>query len=98
MRGLIICLVLITLSVSVSNTQKTVSPFNPENKLFIITLDGFRWQEVFKGADSVLLNDPEMNTDTAISKALYWDNALEERRKKLLPFFWRVIARQGELY
>jgi hypothetical protein len=98
MRSLVICLVLITLSVSVSNTQKTVRPLNPGNKLFIITLDGFRWEEVFHGADSALINDPEINADTSIAKALYWGEKPEERRKKLLPFFWSVISRQGELF
>src|SRR3954467_15066664 len=98
MRGLVICLVLITLSISVSNTQRTMRQLNPENKLFIITLDGFRWEELFKGADSTLVNDPEINTDTSMIKALYWADTQEERRKKLLPFFWSVIGKQGELY
>src|SRR5689334_8078397 len=98
MRGLVICLVLMTMSVSVSNTRDTIRPLNPENKIFIITLDGFRWEEVFSGADSSLINNPEINTDTSLTKALYWDNDPGIRRKKLMPFFWNVIARQGELY
>lgn len=98
MRGLVICLVLMTMSVSVSNTRDTIRPLNPENKLFIITLDGFRWEEVFNGADSSLINDPEINTDTTLAKALYWDDNSNDRRKKLMPFVWSVIAKQGELY
>lgn len=98
MKGLVICMALITLSVSVSNTQKTIRPLNPENKLFIITLDGFRWEELFNGADPHLINDPDLNTDTSIAKALYWDDSPEERREKLMPFFWNVLARHGELY
>ena len=98
MSRLLICLVLVTLSVSVSNTTKTLRPLNPENKMFIITLDGFRWQELFNGADSALVHDPSMNIDTSISKAMYWSDKKEERRKKLLPFFWNVIASQGELW
>jgi hypothetical protein len=98
MRGLVICLVLITLSVSVSNTQKTNRPLNPENKLFIITLDGFRWEELFNGADSVLINDPGYTADTSISKALYWSDNKIERRKKLMPFVWSVLALQGQIF
>jgi hypothetical protein len=97
MRALLICLVLMTMSVSVSNTQK-INRLNPDNKLFIITLDGYRWQELFEGADSALLGDAKINTDTSIGKALYWDATAEGRRRKLMPFFWNVIARQGELY
>src|SRR5215208_2043299 len=98
MRGLVLCTMLVTLSLSVSNTQRIVRIFNPQNKLFIITLDGFRWEEVFKGADSLLLSDPSINTDTAITKAMYWEENPLERRKKLLPFFWNVIGRHGELF
>jgi hypothetical protein len=98
MRGLVICLVLITLSVSVSNTQTAINKLNPENKLFIITLDGFRWEEVFKGADPRLINDTEANQDTSFIKDMYWDNDPTVRRKKLLPFFWSIIARNGQLY
>jgi hypothetical protein len=98
MRGLVIGLMLMTLSVSVSNTRNTIRSLNPENKLFIITLDGFRWEEVFSGADSSLINNPEINTDTSLIKALYWDADPLERRKKLMPFLWSVIAKQGELY
>jgi predicted AlkP superfamily pyrophosphatase or phosphodiesterase len=92
-----ICLVLIMTSVSVTNTQKTDVAMNPENKLFIITLDGFRWEELFKGADPRLINDPDLS-DTSLTKALYWASTPEERRSKLMPFFWSVIARQGELF
>ncbi|MFL5742075.1 MAG: alkaline phosphatase family protein [Flavisolibacter sp.] len=86
------------MSVSVSNTQNAGRTLNPQNKLFIITLDGFRWEEVFSGADSALINDPLINTDTSLTKALYWDEQPGERRKKLLPFFWSIISQQGELY
>jgi hypothetical protein len=66
--------------------------------IFIITTDGVRWQEVFTGADSVLLHNPAFVQDTALSCQLYWDTSLEQRRKKLMPFFWNVIAKQGQLY
>ena len=98
MRGAVICLLLMTMSVSVSNTRNTVRPLNPENKLFIITLDGFRWEEIFTGADSSLISDPQINTDTLLAKALYWTDDESDRREKLMPFFWSVIAKQGELY
>ena len=66
--------------------------------LFIITIDGFRWQEVFTGADPLLIGNSEYVRDTTLSKQLYWDSSAEARRQKLLPFFWGTIARQGRLY
>ena len=66
--------------------------------IFIITTDGFRWQEVFTGADSELINNPRYVEDTALLKELYWDYSVEIRRQRLMPFFWNTIARQGQLY
>lgn len=71
--------------------------FNKKRNIFIITTDGFRWQEVFKGADAALLT-PEFVKDTAMIRQLYWHDSAEIRRQKLMPFFWNVIAKQGCLY
>jgi hypothetical protein len=82
----------------------TPHPFAEKNEfpvsgnLFIITTDGFRWQEVFTGADSVLLNDERITPDTGTLKALYWSADPEERRKKLMPFTWNVMSKKGQLY
>ena len=66
--------------------------------IFIITTDGFRWQEMFTGADSELINDQRFVADPALLKQLYWDPTAEGRRQKLLPFFWNTIAKQGQIY
>ncbi|GAB4092155.1 alkaline phosphatase family protein [Flaviaesturariibacter terrae] len=66
--------------------------------LFVITLDGYRWQELFGGADSALINNPAWTSDISFTKALYWADNPQERRAKLMPFFWNVIARQGQLH
>src|SRR5580692_10535643 len=66
--------------------------------VFIITTDGFRWQEVFTGADSAMINNPYYVQDTSLIKDLYWDADARERRKKLMPFFWSVIAKKGQLF
>src|ERR1700729_2880770 len=78
-------------SISAQTTLKT-------KHVFVITTDGFRWQEVFNGADSNIINDPEYVQDTSIIKDLYWAENTIERRKKLMPFFWNVIAKKGQLY
>lgn len=72
-------------------------PFAQAPNIFIITIDGFRWQEVFMGADSALLHNTYFTQDTALAKMMYWAVTPEERRHKLLPFFWTVIAAQGQL-
>lgn len=66
--------------------------------IFIITTDGFRWQEVFNGGDPSLLANTQYVKDTALLQQLYGGITPEERRQKLLPFFWKIIANQGQLY
>ncbi len=96
----------ILLIVSLQTTQKQKPDHNhsspnlvlPVQNLFIITLDGFRWQEVFNGADSILINDENYCPDTATMKMLYWANSPQERRKKLMPFFWNVVADKGQVF
>lgn len=84
-----ICLLLITFS-SIAQRQT-------EN-VILITTDGLRWQEVFGGADSTLLFDPVYTSDTAKMIKQFWANTADERRQKLLPFFWNMVAKQGQLY
>lgn len=66
--------------------------------IFIITTDGFRWQELFTGADSAMIGNTGFVQDTALMKALYWDNDPSLRRRKLMPFMWDVVAQNGQLY
>lgn len=74
-----------------SNSPKT-------KKLFIITIDGFRWQEIFTGADSLLIANPEYVRDSVLTRRLYWDSTAQARRKKLMPFFWSTVAGEGRIY
>ena len=66
--------------------------------VIIVTMDGFRWQEVFGGADDSLINNPAFSYDTAGLKKKFWAATPEERREKLFPFFWSTIASQGQLH
>ncbi len=66
--------------------------------IFIITIDGVRWQELFNGADSALINNPTFTADISLAKQIFWDESTLERRKKLAPFFWGVIEKSGQLY
>ncbi len=70
----------------------------PARNIIIITTDGFRWQELFSGADSALINAERFTPDTGTMKSMYWSSSAEERRKRLMPFFWNVIASKGQLY
>jgi hypothetical protein len=73
-------------------------PVQPAENLIVITIDGFRWQEIFTGADPDLINNSSYTPDPATIKMMYWADKEEERRKKLLPFFWNILAAKGQLY
>ncbi|GFS26182.1 phosphoglycerate mutase [Elysia marginata] len=55
--------------------------------MVLVLVDGLRWQEVFKGADPLL-----------IKEKVFWGDSETERRKKLMPFFWNTISKEGQLY
>ncbi len=66
--------------------------------IFIITLDGLRWEEVFQGATDSLMNDRKYVNDTTELQNLFAAPTAEERREKLMPWFWSTLATSGQLY
>jgi hypothetical protein len=70
---------------------------NKTENIILITLDGFRWQELFEGADSSLLHSKKYNVSGYNSRS-FWHSDPNIRRTSLMPFFWNVIATHGQLY
>ena len=65
--------------------------------VIFVTIDGFRWQELFAGADSTLLAAiPDSTTQAATIRA-FWRTDPEARREALLPFVWGTVAAKGQL-
>jgi hypothetical protein len=66
----------------------------------LVTYDGLRWQEVFGGCDETLLNRDQGGgvRDVPALKARYWRDTPEERREALLPFFWKTVAAEGQVF
>lgn len=69
---------------------------NSQN-VVIVTMDGLRWQEVFMGADSLLTFDTSAIYSQKYTQQRFWAPTADERRKKLMPFFWSEIASKGTL-
>src|SRR5690242_2926284 len=70
-----------------------------ERKIILITFDGLRWKEVFRGADSSKLFPKIAKTkDSAWRVQRLWADTPNERRKKLMPFLWETIATKGQIY
>ena len=70
---------------------------NTEN-VILITLDGLRWQELYTGADSLLIGDSGYVEDPEELVKEFWNIDPLKRREMLLPFFWDTIAKDGQLY
>jgi hypothetical protein len=73
------------------------APGAAEN-VILVTIDGFRWQEVFEGAEEPLL--AKQNGGAKDEKGLrrdFWRDTPEARRAALLPFTWGVMAKEGQI-
>lgn len=71
---------------------------NENTKVVLITLDGFRWQELFTGADPLLVSNTKYVHDTIALKKNFWRETENERREVLLPFVWSQIATKGQIH
>ncbi len=73
-----------------------VSGQNITENVILITLDGARTQEVFGGLDIEILKAKTKKgrvEDTELYKK-YWADTPEQRREKLMPFFWGTLMKQ----
>lgn len=71
----------------------------PERHVILVTIDGLRWQEVFRGAEQRLISKEAGNVkDVEKITAAYWRETAEERRSLLMPFFWNTIVREGQVF
>lgn len=70
-----------------------------DQKFIIITTDGLRWQEVFKGMDSMIAINKKFNQQDSMGLfEKYWDAHPAKRRSMLMPFFWTTLQENGQIY
>ncbi|MEP7164180.1 MAG: alkaline phosphatase family protein [Ferruginibacter sp.] len=90
MRFIITFLLLLISTIGFSQTAENI---------IIITTDGFRWQEVFTGMDSSIANNKKFNQDDSLYLyKKYWAGNVNERRKKIMPFLWSQVEKNGQVY
>jgi hypothetical protein len=78
--------------------RTTAQSGQPAKNLVIFLMDGYRWRELFQGAASAILFNRKYNhIDSVWNVKKYWAATPEERREKLMPFTWEIIAKDGEL-
>ncbi len=67
------------------------------DNVVLVTFDGFRWQDLFLGADSGLMKQQKVLPDSHV-KTKYWRVNADDRRKALLPFLWNTVAVKGQVH
>lgn len=69
-----------------------------DQRLILITLDGTRWEDVFRGPDPVLVENSHFtDEDLKESVEAAWFN-VPDRAAALMPFLHGVMGKQGVLY
>jgi hypothetical protein len=67
--------------------------------LLLVTTDGLRWQEVFRGADEELIDKAKGGVvNVSKLREKYWAETAVERRAKLMPWLWSEVAQRGQLF
>jgi len=87
----ILALSLALTSFTLSAAQLQPSHIVAEPKVVLISIDGLRWQEVFRGADPAILSQPRFLRHAS------QQSQLPTTPQQLMPFFQQVIKTQGLL-
>ncbi|MDX1363398.1 MAG: phosphoglyceromutase [Arenibacter latericius] len=93
-RNVVILMMVLLAGIS----SKTIAQTEKQPNVILITLDGLRWQELFSGADPLLVANKKYVGDTTGLKAKFWRDTPEERRTVLMPFFWNKVQKMGQLH
>ena len=69
-----------------------------DTKVILVSLDGYRWQELFSGADSLLIDHKDYVGSPDALKEAFWAETPKQRREKLMPFIWGYVAKNGQIH
>jgi hypothetical protein len=84
---------LVSVAASCAHNRASAAATN----VVVVTIDGFRWQELFTGAGREYFKPSSDGKPTAAEQR-FWRDDPEARREALLPFFWRTIAKDGVVF
>ena len=63
----------------------------------VITLDGFRWQEMFGGPSAEYFKKDSKGQPTTLERE-YTAGSAADRRTRLMPFVWKTIQSKGQIF
>ena len=74
-------------------------PLPPAANVLVVTMDGLRWQELFSGVSADYLTEKEGGVaDRPAIERRFGAPTPQERRERLMPFFWTIVAKQGQVF
>ena len=88
---------LVTLA-GLTQAEDRIAGASPRRNVIYVTWDGFRWQEFFGGAQQLYLSKDAGVDKVEIVTEKYWRESELERREALLPFVWKTISKQGQIF
>lgn len=68
------------------------------DNVVLVLVDGVRWMDVFTGSQQELMTKNNGVSDMEAVKKEYWRDTPEARREALMPFLWKTVARQGQIF
>ena len=96
-----IAILVLTAAAGVSSIPVSTAPrlqgSTTSRNVVVITMDGFRWQEMFTGVDAAYFKK-ETNAQPGAMEKRFWRPTPDERRVALLPFMWGTVAAQGQIF
>lgn len=82
---------------SAARAQRAAPPL--ADHVIVVTVDGVRWQEAFGGAVAELVDGKQGGArNRKALAARFLRPTPEERREVLMPFLWKTVARQGQVF
>ncbi len=87
----------LTVSSAHAAAQSAPRPLRTRNVVLVMT-DGFRWQELFGGAQAEYIGPAGSVSDTLSLQREFTRDTPVTRRRALLPFVWDSIAIKGQIF
>jgi hypothetical protein len=90
---------LFALLILLDSTAAAAEPARKAENVIVVTLDGFRWQELFEGGDDSFMDAKQGGVRDVVGlKKHYLREKSEERRETLMPFLWGTVAKKGQVF
>jgi hypothetical protein len=87
----------LTIVLALVSPRPQALPAFPARNVVVITMDGFRWQEMFGGASQEYFKK-EKDGSPGGSEKRFWRATADARRAALLPFIWGTVATKGQIF